>query len=148
MEMRTCTYTRVTTKCDLITLTYTLSYANKYFAQMSVSCFLSVRMLDIYNISVKETVKQKYLEVSYMFDGKEFRTKNDSLYDVSQLANVVYIPESTYTELTGQTIGLKSDEIAVKIITTTFGSTKTPERSVTIHEKNYTVKEMLENQAL
>ena len=100
---------------------------------------------DKYNIAVKETVKQKYLEVSYMFDGKVFLTKNDSAYDVSKLANVVYIPESTYTELTGQTIGLKSDEIAVKIMTTTFGSTKTPEKSVTIHGKSYAVKEMLSN---
>ena len=98
---------------------------------------------DKYGVGVKETVKQKYLEVSYLFDGKEFLTKNDPAYDVSKLANVVYIPESTYTELTGQTIGLKADEIAVKIMSTTFGATKIPEESVTIHGKSYAVKEML-----
>ncbi len=95
------------------------------------------------NVSVKETVKQKYLEVSYIFDGKVFSTKNDSAYNISKLANVVYISESTYTGLTGQTLGLKPDEIAVKILTTTYGSTKTPEKSVSIHGKSYAVKEML-----
>ena len=96
-----------------------------------------------HGVEVKESVKQDYLEVSYMFDGVTFLTKNESSYDVTKLADVIYIPESTYVGLGGEKLDLKADEIAVKIMTTTFGSTKTPESSVTIHGKSFAVKTML-----
>ncbi|MCQ2354968.1 MAG: ABC transporter permease [Clostridia bacterium] len=90
-----------------------------------------------HDIAIKSVQKQKYLCVSYMFDGKKFMTSRETNYNAQNLANVVYITEKTYTGLTGKELGLKPDELAIRLTSTTIGTTKQPAKTVTLHGKTY-----------
>lgn len=96
-----------------------------------------------YNVPIEKTEKNCYLDVSYMFDGKAFKTKPDKNYDITMLSDVIFITENTYNELTGKKLNLNQDEIAICITATTIGSTSQPENIVSLHGKTYKVKEKL-----
>ena len=81
-------------------------------------------------IEIDSILRQSYLEVSYLFDGRNFAARGETEYDINDLSNVVFITEETYRILTGKKPGLKPDEIAIDIEITTFGSTHEPEDTV------------------
>lgn len=91
------------------------------------------------NISVKSAQKQKYLEVSYSFDGKTFSTKQSNA-SALLLTNSVYISENVYRQLTGETLNLKPGEIAVNIFSNNSVKSKIPEKTVILHGKEYNVR--------
>ncbi len=95
-----------------------------------------------FGISVKNVKQQKFLEVSYLFDGKKFITTNKKDYDISKLCNVVYITEETYTLLSGKKLGLRPDEMAICVTATTVNKTKTPQNTVTVGGKSYKTREL------
>lgn len=89
------------------------------------------------NVPVKAIEKQKYLQVAYVFDGKDFNTSNENSYDIANISNAVYITEDTYGKLTGKELNLNFDEVAIAVTSTTPGTTKQPEKTITIHDKTY-----------
>ncbi|MBP9989142.1 MAG: FtsX-like permease family protein [Ruminococcus sp.] len=95
-----------------------------------------------FNLPVKKAEKQKFLEVSYIFDGEKLMTKTESDLDISKLSNVLYITEDTYNELTGKKLNLNNDEVAISVTSTTLGTTIQPEKTITMHGKTYkTIKQ-------
>ena len=97
------------------------------------------------DVLIKSTESRDYLEVSYMFDGEKFLTKNETDIDMNLIANAVYITENTYTYLTGNKLSLKEDEIAIAVTSRTVGSTKEPGKKVTAHKMEFKVNRILEN---
>ena len=47
-------------------------------------------------IEIDSVLRQSYLEVSYLFDGRNFATRGETEYDINDLSNVVFITEETY----------------------------------------------------
>lgn len=100
---------------------------------------------EAYQVPIQTIEKQEYLNVSYMFDGECFLTESETVFNMDQLANVIYITEDIYTELTGRTFGLKAGEVAIGTSAASFGATAQPGETVTLHGKTYQVKELLTN---
>ncbi len=117
-------------------------YENDNFKQSVSGDILSgvvKKSAEKFDVGIENTVKQRYLNVSYAFDGENFITDTDTYYE-KNLADVVYIPEHTYKELTGKSLNLSSNEIAIGITATTYGTTKKPGKNLTAHGKKYSVK--------
>lgn len=94
-----------------------------------------------YDVKIKKIEKQKFLNVSYSFDGVKFSVDRN-ISDITDLSDVVYITEDIYTELGGEKLNLGPDEVGIATTAVTIGKTKFPGKTVTIHGKNYNVRNL------
>lgn len=95
---------------------------------------------DKYRIAVKSIESQEYLEVSYIYQEKSLKVDNDSYFDISGLTNVTFITEDAYMKLTGKSLGLTENEIALDITSLTIGTTDIPKDTIIIHGITYNIK--------
>lgn len=95
-------------------------------------------------LGIKSISTQEYLEVSYILDGNTlYSDMNDTNADLSKLASFSFITADTYRYLTGQSIDLKGNEIAVCRISSEPGYIRELTGDIYIHGKLYSAVKVL-----
>ena len=106
-----------------------------------------------YGLQISRIESEKMLTVSYLSRDDALLTKTEVTggWNMEELTGVIYITEDTYARLKGQTLfttderelGLAEDEIAFcRIMSTVHNLGEAPE-TLTIHGKEYKVKDMI-----
>ncbi|MBQ0101278.1 MAG: ABC transporter permease [Firmicutes bacterium] len=99
---------------------------------------------DKHGLKISGIKLQKYLDVSYVFDGRTFSTERTRQgIDYSGICTVYFVTADSYFDMTGERLELKENEIAFATVGWIPGVTKTPSDTVVIHGKEYAVKNVL-----
>lgn len=106
-----------------------------------------------YGLAIEHMGNEKLLNVSYLWRDDALLTKTEVYggYDMEKLTAVIYITEGTYRRLQGQMsftldelkLGLAKDEIAFCRIMSTVRDLGNAPETLSIHGKEYRVKEVL-----
>ena len=105
-----------------------------------------------YGVEIQSIETKRTLTVSYLMQGSTLLTKDEAAggYDMADLTNVMYITEATYAALRGnrasagpEYFGLDKDEIAFCRVTSTLDKISETPKTLTIHGREYKVKEIL-----
>lgn len=95
------------------------------------------------DIKIKKTEKNSFLSVSFMLKNGELLTNIDSNAGLNNLTNFIFITEENYTKLTGNTLGLSGNEVALARISTAAENIGAIEKSFKLGENTYNVKQYL-----
>lgn len=91
------------------------------------------------NVSIKDLEYNSFLNVSYYLKDNALLAESEVTGDVSfeGISSFIFITEETYTDLTGEKLGLKGREIATCRISSSISSAHSLEGTLTIHGNKY-----------
>lgn len=96
-------------------------------------------------VAVAATKTQRYLEVSYLYKNGSLvpRVEKADQIDIASLVTVTFISQEEYEGLTNEKLNLGSNDIAICSINTKIDDEVVAAESLTIHDKNYRIADVL-----